>query len=136
MLRKDEVVILACKRPNMFSIRLRFLYRRLSYLMALPRDVRPGMKGVIPFSTLARRSRAKQTGAVAAIADAAFVCAYSKISSALHLKLPNRLLNKSIQTDLNLIVRRFKSEVTGRLLSHFSVGCKRLISMFPGFAKE
>ena len=31
----------------MISIRLRFVYRRLSYLMALLRDFRPGMQGFI-----------------------------------------------------------------------------------------
>jgi hypothetical protein len=36
--------------PNMISIRLRLLYRRLSYLTGSIRDLRPGMQGVMPLA--------------------------------------------------------------------------------------
>lgn len=39
--------------PNMISIRLRLLYFRLSYFMGFPQDFRPGMQGLIPFSSKA-----------------------------------------------------------------------------------
>ena len=34
------------RRPNMISMRLRRLYRRLSYLTGKDRDFRPGMQGL------------------------------------------------------------------------------------------
>ena len=34
----------------MISMRLRLLYRRLSYLMGMILDFRPGMQGVMPFA--------------------------------------------------------------------------------------
>lgn len=37
-------------RPNMISIRLRRLSRRLSSFTGLPRDFRPGMRGFMPLS--------------------------------------------------------------------------------------
>ena len=45
------------KRPNMISIRFRRLYLRLSYLMILSRDFRPGMQGVIPIFTRSSRNQ-------------------------------------------------------------------------------
>lgn len=37
----------------MISMRLRRLYRRLSYLTGLYRDLRPGMQGLMPFCSSA-----------------------------------------------------------------------------------
>src|SRR6056297_194210 len=45
------------RRPNMISIRLRRLYRRLSYFTAFLRDFRPGMQTFIPLSFKASRSQ-------------------------------------------------------------------------------
>ena len=42
------------RRPNMISMRLRRLYRRLSYLTGLDRDFRPGMQGLMPFCDIVR----------------------------------------------------------------------------------
>src|SRR6056297_3541837 len=44
-------------RPNMISIRLRRLYRRLSYFTVFLRDFRPGMQTFIPLSFKASRSQ-------------------------------------------------------------------------------
>ena len=41
----------------MISMRLRLLYRRLSYLTGFVRDFLPGMQGVIPFSSRASRNQ-------------------------------------------------------------------------------
>ncbi len=41
----------------MISIRLRLLYLRLSYLIGLARDCRPGMQGLMPFSIKASRNQ-------------------------------------------------------------------------------
>ena len=47
----------SCSRPNMVSIRLRRLYRRLSCFTDFLRDFRPGMHTFIPLSFNASRSQ-------------------------------------------------------------------------------
>ena len=43
--------------PNILSIRLRRLYRRLSYFTVFLRDLRPGMQGFVPLSSRVSRNQ-------------------------------------------------------------------------------